>query len=325
MSSPIIQTKNLSKIFRTEVKKSGFINRLRSLFHPEYIEYEAVKDITFSVEHGEKIAFLGPNGAGKSTTIKMLVGILTPTSGEISVVGLNPTRDRKKLVYKIGAVFGQVSRLWYHLSSLDTFKLLGKMYGIPNTELRKKLDYLMSEFGIEDFVRNPVRKLSLGQRMRSEVVASLIHSPEIIFLDEPTIGLDMIAKQKLREVINKVNETAGTTIFLTSHDIGDIEHICDRVVIINHGRIVYDGDIRKLRSDHIKTKIIRVRFEDATTKFEPLPFMIIKQQDTNGVEIEIPNTRENLAATFELLNTQYKVEDISVEDPDLEEIIRTFY
>lgn len=229
-------------------------------------------------------------------------------------------------MYKIGAVFGQVSRLWYHLSSLDTFKLLGKMYGIPNSELRTKLDYLMTEFGIEDFVRNPVRKLSLGQRMRSEVVASLIHTPDIIFLDEPTIGLDMIAKQKLREVINKVNETSGTTIFLTSHDIGDIEHICERVIIINHGRIVYDGDIRSLRSDHIKTKIIRVRFEDGSTVFKPLSFMTMKsQENADGIELEIPNTRENLAATFELLNTEYKVEDISVEDPDLEEIIRTFY
>lgn len=323
--TPIIQVKNLSKTFRTEIKQSGFVNRIRSLFNPTYQEYEAVSDISFSVKKWEKIAFLGPNGAGKSTTIKMLVGILTPTSWDISVAGLHPTNDRKKLVYKIGAVFGQVSRLWYHLSSLDTFKLLGKMYGISNSELRTKLDYLMSEFGIEDFVRNPVRKLSLGQRMRSEVVASLIHNPEIIFLDEPTIGLDMIAKQKLREVINKVNETAGTTIFLTSHDIGDIEHICDRVIIINHGRIVYDGDIRSLRSEHIKTKIIRVRFEDETTKFESLSFMTLKSQDADGIELEIPNTRENLAATFELLNTKYKVEDISVEDPDLEEIIRTFY
>ena len=323
--SPIIQVSHLSKTFRIEVKKSGFNNRIRSLFHPEYSEYEAVKDISFTVEYGEKIAFLGPNGAGKSTTIKMLVGILTPTAGSIEVVGLNPTKDRKKLVYKIGAVFGQISRLWYHLSSLDTFKLLGKMYGIPNKDLRIKLDYLMTEFGIEEFARNPVRKLSLGQRMRSEVVASLIHSPEIIFLDEPTIGLDMIAKQKLREVINKINTDSGTTIFLTSHDIGDIEHICDRVVIINHGRIVYDGDIRKLRSDHIKTKIIRVRFEDTGTKFEPLSFMTLKKQDSDGIELEIPNTRENLATTFELLNTKYIVEDISVEDPDLEEIIRTFY
>lgn len=325
MSTPIIQVTNLSKVFRTEIKEPGFVNRIRSLFRPIYKEYEAVSNISFTVNRWEKIAFLGPNGAGKSTTIKMLVGILTPTSGNIDIMGLDPVQDRKKLVYRIGAVFGQVSRLWYHLSSLDTFKLLGKMYGIPNAELRVKLDYLMSEFGIEDFVRNPVRKLSLGQRMRSEVVASLIHSPEIIFLDEPTIGLDMIAKQKLREVINKVNETEGTTIFLTSHDIGDIEHICDRVIIINHGRIVYDGDIRSLRSEHIRTKIIRVRFEDEATKFEPLPFMTINSQDSDGIELEIPNTRENLAATFELLNTQYKVEDISVEDPDLEEIIRTFY
>ena len=323
--TPIIQVTHLSKVFRTEVKQSGFFNRMCSLFHPIYQHYEAVSDISFSVQRWEKIAFLGPNGAGKSTTIKMLVGILTPTSWHIDVAGLHPTRDRMKLVYKIGAVFGQVSRLWYHLSSLDTFKLLGKMYGISNSELRSKLDYLMTEFGIEDFARHPVRKLSLGQRMRSEVVASLIHSPEIIFLDEPTIGLDMIAKQKLREVINKVNQTAGTTIFLTSHDIGDIEHICDRVIIINHGRIVYDGDIRGLRSEHIKTKIICVRFEDEATIFKPLPFMTINLQNADGIELEIPNNRENLAATFELLNTEYKVEDISVEDPDLEEIIRTFY
>lgn len=205
---------------------------------------------------------MGPNGAGKSTTIKMLTGILTPTSGDISVLGMNPTRDRKKLVYRIGAVFGQVSRLWYHLTPIDTFKLLGKMYDIKNTDLRERLDYLITTFNIGDLLHISVRKLSLGQRMRAEVVASLIHKPDIIFLDEPTIGLDMIAKQNLRDIINEINVKEGTTIFLTSHDIGDIENICQRIVIVNHGRIVYDGDIATLRSEHYVPKEVKIEEPD---------------------------------------------------------------
>lgn len=323
--SKIIEIKNLSKVFKLEVKKAGFMNKLRSLFHPEYTEFVAVDGINLEVQKWEKVAFVGPNGAGKSTTIKMLTGILTPTSGSISVVGLDPTRDRKKLVYRIGAVFGQISRLWYHLTPRDTFELFGKMFDVPSDKLEERLNYLIGKFEIEDIIDKQVRKLSLGQRMRCEVVASLIHSPEIIFLDEPTIGLDMIAKQRLRDIINEINKIENTTIFLTSHDLGDVENICKRIVIINHGKILYDGNIKELRRNYIKVKKIRVKFESLDDTFKPLDFMKILKQKGTFIEFEIPNSKENLAKTFDLLTTEYNVEDITIEDPPIEDIIKEFY
>ncbi|MDD2486815.1 MAG: ATP-binding cassette domain-containing protein [Candidatus Gracilibacteria bacterium] len=322
---PIITVKDLNKTFKQEIRKSGFKNKLKSIFKPEYNDFEAVSSIGFQVMEGEKVAFLGPNGAGKSTTIKMLTGILHSTSGSIDVMGFDPAIDREKYVYNIGAVFGQVSRLWYHLTPGDSFELFGKMFDVPKEKLATRIDYLVSKFEIEDIIDLPVRKLSLGQRMRCEVVASLIHSPKIIFLDEPTIGLDMIAKQKLREIINEINITEGTTIFLTSHDLGDVENICKRVIIINHGKILYDGNLKELRRNYVKVKNIRVKFENMEKTFEPLGFMKMKKEKGDFVEFEIPNTKENLAKTFEILTGDYAVEDITIEDPDIEDIIREFY
>ncbi|EKD44689.1 MAG: hypothetical protein ACD_71C00043G0001, partial [uncultured bacterium (gcode 4)] len=207
----------------------------------------------------------------------------------------------------------------------DTFELFGKMFDVPSDTLEERLKYLIGKFEIEDLIDKQVRKLSLGQRMRCEVVASLIHSPEIIFLDEPTIGLDMIAKQRLRDIINEVNKIENTTIFLTSHDLGDVENICKRIVIINHGKILYDGNIKELRRNYIKVKKIRVKFESLDDAFKPLDFMKILKQKGTFIEFEIPNSKENLEKTFELLTTGYNVEDITIEDPPIEDIIKEFY
>lgn len=320
----IIQVKDLRKIFKLEVKKQWFLNRFKAIFRPEYKQFEAVASINFSVEKGEKIAFLWPNGAGKSTTIKMLTGILHATSGHINVLGLDPTKQRNKLVYKIGAVFGQTSRLRYHLTARDTFILMGKLFDIPKEKLEKRIEYLVNKFEISEMINKPVRKLSLGQRMRCEIVSSLIHSPEIIFLDEPTIGLDMIAKQKLRETINEINQTEWTTIFLTSHDLWDIEQVCDRVIIINHGKIYYDGSIIDLRKQYIKKKIIKIKIAN-TSQFTPLQFMHIIKKELDYIECEIPNTKENLKKTFEMVMANYEVDDIEIKDPSIEEIIKEFY
>lgn len=322
--STIIEVKDLRKIFKLEVKKQGFINRIKAIFRPTFKEFEAVASINFSVKKGEKIAFLWPNGAGKSTTIKMLTGILHPTSGHISVLGLDPSKQRTKLVYKIGAVFGQTSRLRYHLTAIDTFKLMGKLFDIPNKQMEKRVNYLIDKFEIRHMINNPVRKLSLGQRMRCEIVSSLIHSPEVIFLDEPTIGLDMIAKQKLRETINEIHDLEWTTIFLTSHDLWDIEQVCDRVIIINHGKIYYDGSIVDLRKQYIKKKIIKVKIAN-TSQFKALDFMNITKKELDYVEFEIPNTKENLQKTFEMVTGNYDVDDIEIKDPTIEEIIKEFY
>ncbi|EKE28438.1 MAG: hypothetical protein ACD_3C00058G0004 [uncultured bacterium (gcode 4)] len=321
----IIEVKNLKKIFKQEIKKTWFKNKLNSFFHPEYKEFSAVSWIDISIYEGEKVAFLWPNWAWKSTTIKMLTWILHPTDGEIDVLWFNPSRSREELAYKIWAVFGQTSRLWYHLTPLDSFELFWKMYDISNDSLKSRLKYLVEKFEISELVNIPVRKLSLWQRMRCEVVASLIHKPKALFLDEPTIWLDLVAKQKLREIINEINKDEWTTIFLTSHDLWDIENICKRVIIINWWKILYDGNLKELRRNYIKVKNIRVKFDSLDEKFKPLDFMKIKKTKDTFVEFEIPNSKENLAKTFELLTNDYEVEDITIEDPDIEEIIKEFY
>nr|MDD3719866.1 ATP-binding cassette domain-containing protein [Candidatus Gracilibacteria bacterium] len=320
-----ISIKNLEKVFKVEIKKSGFKNRIKSIFNPEYKDILAVSDINLTINAGEKIAFIGPNGAGKSTTIKMLTGILTKTDGKIEVLGLDPTKDREKLVYQIGAVFGQTSRLWYHLTAKDTFWLFGKLFDIKKDDYEKRLNYLVGEFDINDFLNTPVRKLSLGQRMRCEVVASLIHKPKILFLDEPTIGLDIVAKQKLRDVINKINKEENTTIFLTSHDIGDIEEICNRVVVINHGKVIYDGDIKELKKKHIKTKIIKVKFEKTYETYDLGENVKILNNTGNYLEFEIENDKKTLQNVIEILTNKYPFEDINITEPSMENIIKTFY
>lgn len=321
----IIKVENLNKTFKQEIKKIGFKNKMKSLFKSEYKDFVAVDWINLTIWEWEKVAFLGPNWAGKSTTIKMLTWILHPTSWNIDIIWFNPAKDREKYVYNIWAVFGQVSRLWYHLTPYDTFELFGKMFDVPSDKLKERIDYLTNKFKIEDIVNLPVRKLSLWQRMKCEVVASLIHSPKIIFLDEPTIWLDIIAKQNLRDIINEINKEEWTTIFLTSHDLWDVENICKRIIIINHWKILYDGNIKELRRNYIKIKKIRVKFEYLDLPFKPLDFMDIKKVKDTFVEFEIPNNKDNLSATFELLTNNYEVEDITIEDPDIEEIIKEFY
>lgn len=323
MSQIII--KDLEKIFKVEIKQSWFKNRFKSIFSPIYKEIKAVSWINLEIKPWEKVAFLWPNGAGKSTTIKMLTWILAPTSWEINVLWFNPSKDREKLVYIIWAVFGQTSRLWYHLTAKDTFLLFSKIFDVSLSIYEKRINYLIKEFEIQDFLNTPVRKLSLWQRMRCEVVASLIHSPKVLFLDEPTIWLDMIAKEKLRDVINKINLEENTTIFLTSHDIWDIEEICDRVVIINHGTIIYDWDIKELKKDHIKTKIIKIKFDQNYKNFDFWNWVKIISHNWVNLELEIENKKEIISNLLKILSEKYTLEDISITEPSMEDIIKTFY
>lgn len=320
-----IVVENLEKIFKVEIKVPWFKNRIKSIFKPKYKKINAVNNINFVVNSWEKVAFLWPNGAGKSTTIKILTWILQETSWKIDVLWLSPTKDRQKLVYQIWAVFGQTSRLWYHLTAKDTFLLFSKLFDIKNEDYEKRINYLIKEFEIKDFLNTPVRKLSLGQRMRCEIVASLIHNPKIIFLDEPTIWLDIIAKQKLRDVINKINQEEKTTIFLTSHDIWDIEEICDRVIVINHWKILFDWSIKSLKKNHLKTKIIKVKFENIYDNFEFEKDVKIIKNYWNYLEFEIKNDKKTLSKILETLSQNYPFEDINITEPDMEDIIKTFY
>ncbi len=243
----IIEVKGLSKNFKVKIKEKGLKGSVKSIFKPKYKIVKAVRNISFDVEKGEIIAFIGPNGAGKSTTIKMMTSILYPDKGTIKVMGYDPIKDRKKLSYEIGTVFGQKEQLWTHLTPYDNFKFFGAIYDLPDSVIEKKIEELNMLFELEEFINTPVRNLSLGQRIRCEISAALIHEPKILFLDEPTIGLDPVVKENIRTFIKRMNKEFKTTIFLTSHDIGDIEKLCKRVIIINNGQIVLDDTMDNLK------------------------------------------------------------------------------
>ncbi len=323
MSHAII-VRNLTKEFKTKQKEQGFIGSLKSIIKPNTKILTAVNNISFEVKEGEILAFIGPNGAGKSTTIKILTGILHPTSGYAKVLNLVPWKDRIKLAYKIGSVFGQKPQLWYHLPAIDTFKLFSKIYDLKKKDYEDRLNFLVKTFEIGEFLHTPVRKLSLGQRMRCEIVASLLHRPKIIFLDEPTIGLDIVAKQKMRELIKKLNKKEKTTIFLTSHDTQDIEHLCKRIIIVNFGKVIYDGPTNKLSNKILKNKVISVKFEQPVRNLKLDGTTILKSSPYN-IKLELDTSKKSIQQTISQLIRKYKIEDINISDPPIEETISRIY
>jgi len=321
----ILSTRDLAKQFHYPEKEAGLGGSIRSLLWPRTRTVDAVKGVTFQVESGELLAFIGPNGAGKSTMIKMLTGILHPTSGEARVLGFVPWQDRQALAYRIGAVFGQRSQLWVHLPARDSFRLLARIYEVPDDEYARRLQELVELFDLGEIMGVPVRKLSLGQRMRCEIAASLIHSPEVIFLDEPTIGLDVIAKEKIRELILSANSQAGTTIFLTSHDAGDIEKLCRRVVIVDRGQILLDTTVQSLkRSDHFRVRTIGLRTDRAIEGFAMDGVEVLKQKGT-GMKLRVDGSRVPVESVLQRLMELGRIEDITVRAPSLEEIIARIY
>jgi len=319
-----IRVANLNKLYRTRVKGEGLGASFRALMKPVYKEVQAVRDISFSVEKGEILAFIGPNGAGKSTTIKMLTGILHPTSGEMSVMGLDPVRERQKLSYRIGTVFGQKSQLWFHLPPIDSFALLGAIYDIDKSTLGKRVAELTERFELGDLLQTPVRKLSLGQRIRCEVAASLLHAPDILFLDEPTIGLDVVVKQNIRELILAMNREQGTTIFLTSHDAGDVEQVCKRAIVIDRGRIILDQPVKKLKRDFLNKKVIAVRFQ--VPQYLEVPEGVILEKSSQlAARLSVDTGRCSIDEVMRWLIAKGGVADITVEDPPMEEIIASIF
>ncbi len=322
----IIEVKNLNKEFLSKIKLSGFRNSLKALFKPDYQTMKAVDSISFSVAKGEKIAFIGPNGAGKSTTIKMLTGILYPSSGEIEVDNLVPWHDRKKLAFKIGTVFGQKPQLWYHLPAMDTFYLFGKIYELDQAKFQKRLEFLIDKFQVREFVNQPVRKLSLGQRMRCEMIASLIHQPKILFLDEPTIGLDVVAKQQLREVLNLMNKEENTTIFITSHDAGDLEKIADRVIVIDRGKVIFDGTVKSFKEKYAWYKLIDLQLADnhINTNLNLKGVKILSKEKLN-LKLEVDIKKISVKEVIDKLLNIYQIADITIAEMPMEEIIANIY
>ena len=319
----IITVKNLNKTFKVKQKDKGFKGSMKSLFKPKYKIIKAVKNISFEVEEGEVVAFIGPNGAGKSTSIKMMTGILYPDSGEISVYGLDPRRDRKRLAYNIGCVFGQKEQLWTHLTPYDNFKFFGAIYDLPKDKIEQKIKEFTKTFELEEFINTPVRNLSLGQRIRCEIVASLIHEPKILFLDEPTIGLDPVVKEKIRTLIKRMNKEYKTTVVLTSHDVSDIEKLCKRVIIVNKGQIVLDDTMENLKYHYLNKKIIDVKMKEKVNLDDVEGITILKDKDYN-LKLEVDLKKKNISDAIDLLNTD-NIIDINISNVPLEEIISEIY
>ncbi len=297
---------------------------LAGFFRPDTKTIQAVHDLSLTVPSGQALAFIGPNGAGKSTTIKMLTGILRPTAGSLRVLGLDPATQRRALALRIGTVFGQRSQLVFNLPLTQSFDLTAAMYQVPAATARVRIAELVRQFDLADFIAQPVRKLSLGQRMRAEVANALIHQPDIIFLDEPTIGLDIVAKRSLRQVLKAVNRTHGTTIFLTSHDVGDIEEVCDRTVVINHGRVALDATTADLKARYLQTKTVSVAIEQPSPRPQAIAGVTPLLQDGRLV-FTVDTTRTSLKTFMRALATSLDIADITIADIPLEDIIHELY
>lgn len=310
-----VELKNLNKTFELSLG-AGFRRKKRELV--------AVQNVSMTVPKGQSLALIGPNGAGKSTIIKMLTGILRPTSGQAEVLGLKPFQERQKLARKIGSVFGQRSQLWYHLPPKDSFDLLAHVYEIEKNDYRKRREELVERLSLADFLYTPVRKLSLGQRMRAEIAASLLHKPELLFLDEPSIGLDVVAKQELRRIIRDWHRQEGLTVFLTSHDAGDIEAVSERVVVINHGQIVLDDSVENVRKEHLNSRILSVVF-NSDQEALALPGLRLLACQGKKQRYEVDCRRRSVADLVAQLLELGEVADISIEDPPLEDVIAHIY
>ena len=320
----VIKVEHLSKTFSVRENFPGIFGALKGLFCAKMIEFTAIKDISFAISQGERVAFIGPNGAGKSTTIKMLTGILHPSSGFIEVLGLIPWKQRSSLGYCIGTVFGQRTQLWYHLPPSDTFDLLSKIYELDPITYKKKLMGLVEAFEIGPLLNKPVRQLSLGERMRCEIVASLLHNPQILFLDEPTIGLDINAKLKIRYLLNQLSKDHGTTLFLTSHDTADIEQVCDRVLVLDKGRIVLDSSLRELKRKYVKQKILSLTTNEEKLSLQLPGIRILENENYHFVcEVNLATAPIDRVIHEALKLTALK--DVTIEDPSMEEIIRALY
>ncbi|WP_064641149.1 MULTISPECIES: ABC transporter ATP-binding protein [unclassified Paenibacillus] len=322
----MITARHLQKEFKTPVVREGRFSGLRTLFSREYLSKEAVRDISFDIGKGEFVGYIGPNGAGKSTTIKMLTGILHPTSGEVLLGGMNPHQERRRTVGRLGVVFGQRSQLWWDLPVKDSYDILAEMYGVRAEDKTKRLAQFAELLDLESFWATPVRKLSLGQRMRADLAASMLHDPELLFLDEPTIGLDVNAKRNIRQFLRTLNEEFGKTILLTTHDMDDIEQLCSRVMVINHGQLTYDGSIPSLRETIGLPTIIRVTYRGSYQ----IPDVISSAIQITGTEgqiviIEVNRKEWSTMDILKQLEQWGEIEDVEMKEPDFEDIIHRVY
>ncbi|MCY3741816.1 MAG: ATP-binding cassette domain-containing protein [Candidatus Poribacteria bacterium] len=320
----VIKINDLYKTFKTYKRKKGFIGSIQTLFTKEYTTVNAVDGVSFGIDQGEIVGYVGPNGAGKSTTIKMLTGILYPTSGVIEVCGLVPTKDRRQNLMHIGVVFGQRTQLWWDLPLIESFELLRHIYRVPEKIYKDNIALFAELLDIEEFINIPVRLLSLGQRMRGDIAASLLHNPDILYLDEPTIGLDVVVKERIRQFIKEINIERKTTVILTTHDLSDIEALCNRIMIIDYGKVIYDGSIDEIRRRFGTESTLLIDFKEPPDQLEVDGALEVRLE---GIRASIKFDRKRFAANdlISEIAGKYPVLDLTIEDISLDGIIRDVY
>lgn len=324
----MIEVSHLQKNFSKTIKEPGLKGALKSFVHPQREIFEAVKNLSFEVPKGQILGFIGANGAGKSTTIKMLTGILKPTSGYCRINGKIPQDNRQDYVRDIGAVFGQRTQLWWDLALQETYVVLKEIYDVPEKAFRKRMDFLNEVLDLNEFIKDPVRTLSLGQRMRADIAASLLHNPKVLFLDEPTIGLDVSVKDNIRRAITQINQEEETTILLTTHDLSDIEQLCDRIIMIDKGQEIFDGTVTQLKQSFGKMKSLSFELrpgqEQVVSQFMGLPDITVERHELS-LDIQYDSSRYQTADIIQKTMADFAVRDLKMTDVDIEDIVRRFY
>jgi len=322
----IIRADRLTKTFRTRKRGQGVMGTLTSLFSRDYEDKVAVREVSFELQAGELVGYIGPNGAGKSTTIKMLTGILVPTSGSCTVNGIIPWIDRTQNGRQIGVVFGQRTQLYWDLPLRESYELLRAIYGIPADRYRRNLREFSDLLGLDEFLQTPVRQLSLGQRMRGDFAAALLHEPSVVFLDEPTIGLDVVAKESIRGFIARTNRDRGTTFILTTHDLNDVEKLCERIIIIDHGQKLYDGSIEAIKRRYGHDRRLTAEIDDYCRECDiDIPGVRVVSIEGHRISFEFDRTRVRADELIVALASRYELKDVTVAEPALETIIREIY
>ena len=319
-----IEVKNISKEFKVNKRSAGIPGMIANMFVPKFEIKKAVNDLSFTIEKGEMVGFIGPNGAGKSSTIKMLSGILCPDKGSITVGGFVPYKQRKSYVGNIGVVFGQKSQLQWDLPVIDSFELLRAIYRISEEKYKRNLERFTEMLDMKSFINQPVRQLSLGQRMRSDIVASLLHSPEIVFFDEPTIGVDIIGKETIRSFIKELNEQDKVTMIFTTHDMQDIEQTCNRIIIIDKGSLMYDGSLQEIRNKYGTSRRLIAEFNEETA-VAPIKNVIIEDLKDRKASFTFDNNIVDVNKLMHEVLEKYSVHDVTVAEPEIESIIQKMY
>ncbi|HEV2296999.1 MAG TPA: ATP-binding cassette domain-containing protein [Candidatus Acidoferrales bacterium] len=325
----LISVRELSKEFRSFRRREGVCGSIQNLFVRDHITVKAVDRVSFEVQCGEMIGYIGPNGAGKSTSIKMLTGILMPTSGEARVNGFVPYRQRRQYVKTIGVVFGQRTQLWWDIAVVESFKLLRRIYEVSESDFRERMEKFNQILGISDYLYTPVRKLSLGERMRCDLAAALLHNPPLLFLDEPTIGLDVVAKDQIRKFLRAINREFQTTVLLTTHDLDDIEELCRRIMIIDHGQLLYDGPLDLLKQKLLRTKQIKFVLKDSSELRRVEAFsrdgLELERVDQLTYRIRFDRVKVSTSDLIRQILNAVEVRDLLIEDEPIEEVVKRIY